>query len=414
MTTPKKTSKKTRKRSRHNGEGSIRKRADGTWEGRYTLGQDANTGKQVRKSVYGKTRAEVAEKLKQKLSQTEKGAQVLANTGNLTLADYLLAHLETRKTEVGSGTFLKLQSFLRIVRLDAIGGMPLNNLKPVHLEAFYRLLAAKYSAQTVRHIATLLKRALRQAVRHEVINRNPADIAELPRLTEQRAGIMLEPEQLAAILQSAQKVRLYPLFAIIAALGLRHGEALGLQWGDIDLDANTLDVARAVVSHGGKPLETAPKTSSSYRTLYLSAEVSQLLIQWQNTLKMEDLPVTSSSWVFPNKKGGMLSQHNVRRIWRGILADADAPPARIHDLRSAFLSRLIETGADPRTAADLAGHSDPRMTLRVYAYSRAERRKEALLASSVNILPALNTPIDTPTETEHDSITDKQKGENSE
>lgn len=391
---------KPRSRQRHNGEGSVRKRPDGSWEGRYTAGRDEQ-GRQVRRSVYGRTRAEVAQKLKEKLALTEKGALVLTEGGKLTLAEHLKAHLTMRQGEVSVGTLTKLEKYLKVIARHPVGGTPLKDVKPACLEIFYRDLAAQYAPQTVRHIAILIKRGLKQAVRHELIPRNPAEVAELPRMREERAGVQIEPEQLAAILREAQGHTLYPVFAIIATLGLRHGEALGLQWGDLDFDAGTLEIRRAVVSRSGIPDVSLPKTSGSYRTLYLPADLRAVLLRQRSDLGERGLPVSPAAWVFPSATGGMLSQHNVRRVWKRILERAGLPlETRIHDLRGAFLSRLIESGADPRTAADLAGHSDPRMTLKVYAYSRAERRKEALLTSTAGILPTPITPTPTPTGTE--------------
>ncbi|WP_272976890.1 tyrosine-type recombinase/integrase [Deinococcus geothermalis] len=376
-----------RRRARHNGEGSIIKRQDGRWEGKYTAGYTPE-GQQVRRSVYGRTRAEAAEKLKAKLAETPKGAVVLAERGKLTLADQVGAHLRLREAELSPGTVLKLESYVKIVAANPTGGVPLINLKPAHLEALYRDLAGKYAAATVRHVSVFVKQALRRAVRHELLRVNPAEVAELPRMRGERAGVQLEPEGLAAILRAAQPHRLYPLFATIATLGLRHGEALGLQWGDIAWKAGTLDVRRAVVSRSGKPVLSAPKTPASLRTLYLPDELRAVLLTHLDLLRAEGQAVSPTAWVFPSAVGGMLSQHNVRRVWRQVLRAANVPAeTRIHDLRGAFLSRLIESGADPRTAADLAGHSDPRMTLSVYTHSRAEQRKAALLASAGQVLP---------------------------
>ncbi|EYB68831.1 hypothetical protein DEIPH_ctg017orf0206 [Deinococcus phoenicis] len=192
--------------------------------------------------------------------------------------------------------------------------------------------------------------------------------------------------------------RASPLFAIIAALGLRHGEALGLQWGDLDWKAGTLDVRRTVVSRGGTPMISEPKTRSARRTLYLTPALKTVLHRHLLDLKGRDLPTDASAWVFPNRMGGMLSQHNVRRVWRQALAAAEvSETTRIHDLRHTFVSRLIEGGADPRTAADLAGHADPRMTLSVYTHTRAEKRKATLLASMTHLdelLEAEGAPLE--------------------
>lgn len=379
---------KQRTRMRGNGEGTApKKRPDGRWEARYTAGHTPD-GQQVRKSVYGRTRAECADKLTLALAKTERGAIVLTESGKLTLADQIRVHLERRAPELSPGTVLKLRSYEKIIVAHRVGRQALANLKPAHLEEFYRDLARNYSAATVRHVSVLVKQALKKAVRHELLERNPADVAELPKLRDEKAGYQFEPEELRAVLTEIAGHRLYPLFATVATLGLRHGEVLGLQWRDIDLSRGTLDIRRAVVSRGGTPALSQPKTAASLRTLYVTPELADVLMTHCVALTEERLRPNSDSWVFPSTTGGMLSQHNVRRVWHQALTRAGLPlKARIHDLRGAFLSRLIESGADPRTAADLAGHSDPRMTLRVYAYSRAERRKEALLASAGSILP---------------------------
>lgn len=377
----------TRRRIRGQNEGSIRQRKNGTWEARYTAGVTPE-GKQVQRSLYGRTRAQAADKLKRALAELPQGAVVLAEQGKLTLVEQAEAYLSQRQGDLSAGTVNKLNSYIVVLRQYPEGNVPLRTLKPAHLEQLYRSLAARYAPATVRHLSVFVKQALRRAVRHELIVRNPADVAELPRMRSERAGVQLEPEQLGAILREAQHHRLYPIFATIASLGLRHGEALGLQWGDIDFRDDSLKVQRAVVSHSGTPVVTTPKTHASYRTLYLPGELRAVLLEWRGRLAGDGLGTGPGDWVFPSTKGTPLSQHNVRRVWKAILAACELPEkTRIHDLRGAFLARLIESGADVRTTADLAGHSDPRMTLSVYAYSRAENRKKALLGSAAGVLP---------------------------
>lgn len=370
----------SRKRARAAGEGSLRQRPDGTWEARYTAGWTPE-GKQVRRSVYGRTRAEVADKLKLKLAGTERGAVVLAEQGRLTLADYAEAFVESRRGELGEGTILRLESDVRALRRQPVGQKALTEIRPVTLERLYASLAEEYAPGTVRRLRTFVNQVLRRAVRHEIIRSHPGLAADLPRMKEQRAGRALEPDELARVLVAARATPHARLFMLIAALGLRHGEALGLQWGDLDWKAGTLDVRRTVVSRAGKPTVSQPKTARAQRTLYLTPALQVILLGQRRDLEERGLPVGGEAWVFPNSLGGMLGQPNVRRVWRQVLKAAGVPKCRIHDLRHTFVSRVIEGGADPRVAADLAGHADPRMTLSIYTHTRAEKRKEALLAS---------------------------------
>lgn len=372
--------KPKRRRSRGNMEGSIRRRPNGTWEARYTAGV-SEAGKQVRRSVYGHTRAEVAEKLKAKLAETERGALVLAEHGKLTTIDYARAHLEARRPEVGPGTHAKLSSYITILAHTPEAGGLLTDLTPARLERLYAALATRYAPSTVRHLSVFLNQVLRRAVRHGVLRTHPGLVADLPRMQSEPRAQPLTDADLGRVLAAAAQTPWYALFATIAALGLRHGEALGLQWGDLDLDAGTVQVNRTVVSRNGTPAISEPKTRASRRTLYFSEHLATILRDHQAVvLGRRHGQAEPTSWVFPNRFGGMLSQHNVRRVWAEILAAAELPAAiRIHDLRHSFVSRLITSGADPKTAADLAGHADPRMTLGLYTHTQAEARKAAQL-----------------------------------
>ncbi|PYE47700.1 site-specific integrase [Deinococcus yavapaiensis] len=180
--------------------------------------------------------------------------------------------------------------------------------------------------------------------------------------------------------------RQFALFATIAALGLRHGEALGLQWNDLTWDdrgkVGTLAVQRSVVTQDNKPVITTPKTSASFRTLYFDADLWAILREHRFQLITRGLNASERGWVFPSLAGTTQSQHNVRRDWRSILTEAGLDTTmRIQGLQHTFVSRLIESGADPRVAADVEGHSDPCITLARYAHSQAEKRKQTLLAA---------------------------------
>lgn len=392
------TTKTARKRPRHNAEGGIRKRPDGTWEARYTAGWTPE-GKQVRKSVYGRTRTEVAEKLKAKLAAIPKGAVILAEQRRLTLGDYLQVFLDGREAQVSPGTHAKNLATMRLIKKHEVGGVPLPDLKPAALELFYRTLAQKYAASTVRHVRVLINLALKQAVRHEILAHHPGLVAELPRMKDAPERHIVPPEELARILPEARKTRHYALFALIATLGVRHGEALGFQWQDLDLEAGTLTVVRTVVDRNRKAVVSAPKTDASARTLYVPPALKAVLLAHRRELRAADLPTGPESWIFPSKHGNPMIQRHVRAAWAKTLKAANVEtPYRIHDLRHTFISRLIEAGADPKTAADLAGHTDPRMTLSIYTHTRGEQRKKALLLASENLLG------DVPEEEEEEAV----------
>lgn len=373
--------KKPRKRTRHNAEGSLRKRADGTWEGRYTEGFTAD-GKQIRKSVYAATRAACADKLKLKLAQTERGAMVMLSQGKLNFGSYLQAYLDSHT--FGDSTTRRYQSATKMVARHPSGGVNLADLKAAHLEKLYRDLLGEYAASTVRHVRAYVNQALKQAVRHELMRTHPGLIAEYPRVREESPARAIPRDELARIFAELKSSRNFPAVAFIAALGLRHGEALGVQWGDIDFQKGQLHLARGLPQVGGYAVPGPLKTRKAARSLYLSDELVRLLKRQRRRLVDAGLPVEGEAWVFPNRFGGPQRQSVIREVWTSALKRAKVShPYRIHDLRHSFISRLItEDGTDPRTAADLVGHTDPSMTLRLYAHSRDDQRRAAQIKAA--------------------------------
>ena len=375
-----------RKRSRGNGEGSSpRKRADGRWEAKYTTGWTPE-GKQVRRSVYGLTRAECAGKLKAGLAATTQGTILLTAQGKLTVAEYFAAYHAARQPEVGPGTHLKEGSYVKLLAKRLVGGTPLLTLRPAYLEDLYRDLATTHAPSTVQHLRSYINKGLRQAVRREVLPTHVGLIAELPRMKRESVARALEPDELARIVRFARDTRHHVLIITIAVLGVRHGEALGFQWQDLDAAAGTVQVARTVVDRNRKAVVSEPKTRASRRTLYLPPQLLDLWRSQRAALEAAGLRTGPGDWVFPSTRGNPMIQRNVRDGWKKILLAAGVDkPYRVHDLRHTFISRLIESGADPKTAADLAGHSDPRMTLSVYTHTRDETRKRALMAASASL-----------------------------
>lgn len=197
-------------RGKH-GEGSLRKRKDGRWEGRYTAGYDPATGKHIYKNVLGKTQAETKEKLRPSSHQTYRG--------------YIDHHIK-----------------------PYIGSIPLSKLTSLELQQLYKTLLTDgrvdrtenkkqpkgFSPKTVRNIHQIISSALKLAIEQRLIARNPTDACALPKL-EHREMKTLPPEQLASFLREAKNSGVYEMYYMELATGLRRGELLGLKWEDIDL-----------------------------------------------------------------------------------------------------------------------------------------------------------------------------------
>ena len=201
---------------RANGEGNIRKRKDGRWEGRYTVGHDPETGKAIIKNVLGKTQAEVKEKLKKAIE--ENVGIDYGRAKNYTVGNWLEVWYENyAKIKMRPSTYLTYHGYIENHIKPQLGKIPLNDLTTLHLQQFYKKLLAEgrverigaqkqpkgLSAKTVRNIHQIISSALKLAVEQRLIARNPADGCALPK-AERKEMQTLPVEQLTSFLREAK------------------------------------------------------------------------------------------------------------------------------------------------------------------------------------------------------------------
>lgn len=324
-------------RKRANGEGSIRKRKDGRWEGRYTAGRDPLTGKQIFKNVLGKTQGEVREKLKKAIEDS--GRLDLTKAGKYTLGQWMDVWFENyAQIRVRPSSHQTYKGYIENHIKPNIGKIPIEKLTSLELQKFYRKLLTVgrvdrieaenqpkgLSAKTVRNIHQVLSSALDLAVEQKLILVNPALKCALPKV-EHREMQTLPAEQLAAFLQEAKNSGVYELYYLDLATGLRRGELLGLKWEDIDLDQGVIRVRRQVARINGKVQEMPLKTKNAYRSIAISQDAVQMLRE----MKAKGL----GEYVFPSPAGGPISPDSVLNMLHRVLQRAGLPPLRFHDLR---------------------------------------------------------------------------------
>jgi integrase len=229
----------------------------------------------------------------------------------------------------------------------------------------------------------VLSRALNQAIKWNLLTRNPVIATAAPKVESEPAPILTDA-QIERVLEAIKGDRLENLYRVLLGLGLRRGEALALLWADVDLEAGTIRIAKALQRSEGKLERGDTKSARAVRTLFLPDYlIDALRDQWAR-LKAEreqwGMGWKEHGLVFPSEIGTPLEPSNVsNRYWKRVLERAGLSSAfTLHGLRHACASFMIVEGVDPRTVADILGHAKVSTTLNIYAHSNQEAQREAL------------------------------------
>ena len=335
-------------KKRANGEGNIRKRKDGRWEGRYTAGYDEKTGKRLIKNVLGKTQAEVKEKLAKAVAEAE--TVDVCRADEYTLGTWLQTWYELyAKPHLRFSTAEYYRRGIELHIVPRIGDIPLKKLTGRDLQWLYkdlqehgRLREAQKGKQpglsdsTIRGIHTMLHNALDRAVKERLIVRNPADDCIPPKILKHEMKI-LPPEQIKSYLTAAEQRGVLPMFYLEIISGLRKGELVALQWSDLDIENKTISVSKqAGRNNAGEPDITRPKTENSIRKISIPQDAVDLLIA-------EHKKHPSNPWMFPSPKTGeMYHPDSVVNIHKKILKDAGLEHLRFHDLRHPYVKHTTK------------------------------------------------------------------------
>ena len=335
-------------KKRANGEGNIRKRKDGRWEGRYTVGYDEKTGKRIIKSVLGKTQAEVKEKLAKAVAEAE--TVDVRRADEYTLGTWLQTWYELyAKPHLRFSTAEYYRRGIELHITPRIGDIPLKKLTGRDLQGLYkdlrehgRLREAQKGKQpglsdsTIRGIHTMLHNALDRAVKERLIMHNPADDCIPPKIPKHEMKI-LPPEQIKSYLTAAEQRGVLPMFYLELISGLRKGELVALQWSDLDIENKTISVSKqAGRNNAGEPDITRPKTDNSIRKISIPQDAVDLLIA-------EHKKHPSNPWMFPSPKTGeMYHPDSVVNIHKKILKDAGLEHLRFHDLRHPYVKHTTK------------------------------------------------------------------------
>ena len=359
-------------------EGNIYQRADGRWEARLNLGYEG--GRRRRKSFYGHTRREVQEQLTRAMRDVQQGLPV-ATDERQTVEQYLRRWLvDAVRPSLRPKTYTTYEGYVRLHLIPELGRIPLAKLGPHDVQGmFNRKSAAGMSPRSVHHMRAILRSALAQAVQWGELPRNVAALVKPPHVPR-REMQALTLDEARTFLGVVHEDRLGALYTLAIATGLRQGEALGLRWEDVDLDAARLAVRHALQRVNGKLQLVEPKTALSHRTIILPELVVAALRQHRSQ-QLRDKLWAGSRWqefgfVFTTTIGTPLDGSNVTHRLQKILAAASLPRLRFHDLRHTAASILMAADIHPRQVMDLLGHSQISLTLDTYSHVAPALRQE--------------------------------------
>ena len=377
---------------RSNGEGSIRKRKDGRWEGRYTAGHDPETGKTIYKNVLGKTQAEVREKLRQAIADAEK--LDFSKTGQYTVGQWMDIWFENyAKVKTRPSSHQTYRGYIEHHIKPHIGDIPLNKLTTLDLQMLYKELLTEgrvvriesrkqprgLSPKTVRNINQIISSAMDQAIAQKLILTNPTNGCALPQVEHQEMKT-LSADQLSAFLREAKETGVYEMYYFELATGLRRGELLGLKWEDVDWHRRTIRICRQVARINGEIVEAPLKTKNAYRTISLGDGAMSVLETQEK--KSDD------EYIFPSPNGGPISPDSVQNMLNRVLKRAGLPKIRVHDLRHTFATLALQNGVDIKTVSGMLGHYSAGFTLDTYTHVTTPAQIEA--ANTIGNVLAVN------------------------
>lgn len=300
-----------------------------------------------------------------------------AGGGAQKLGHYLdewLAAVEPRLRETTAASYRVAVERVR----GGLGAVRLGDLAPLAIECFYADLIREggkrdqgLSPKSVRNTHVALRKALADAERLGLIDRNPAARAKAPR-GERTEAPTWTAEQVSRFLESVADDPLYALWVVLATTGVRRGEALGLRWSDIDLERGTLSVAQTITTVGHRIIVSPPKSDRSRRRLGLDADTVRVL-RAQHEAQERDralLGADPAVLVFGNEDGGPLHPDSVTNRFQTLMRRSGLPLLRgPHDLRHTWASLALAAGVHPKIVSDRLGHSTISITIDTYSHA---------------------------------------------
>lgn len=372
-------------RKRANGEGSISKRSNGTWEGKITVGFDPSTGKQIRKSIYGRTQKEVRDKMNElQLQYANVSTVEEIDAVEMTLSEWLDTWLADYIQDVKPGTKVSYTSIVDNHIRPVLGKIALQKLKPPMIQKFYNQLREKgLSPKYIKNIHGVLHRALDMAIKIEFIEKNYTSVCSLPKSEMKEIQPLDAPEQ-RKLLDAIKGEEYEDLIIVDLFTGLRSGELIGLTWDCIDFDKGIISVKKQLVQTRQTGAEYTFGSLKNGKTRVIMPAQFVIQILKRHKIRQAEMRLAAGElWnegkfpnlVFTHRDGSHLSQPTVWKEFQKLLEKAGLEHHRVHDLRHTFAINSIMAGDDIKTLQENMGHYSAAFTLDRYGHVTETMRK---------------------------------------
>ncbi len=357
--------------------GSLKKRNNNSWSIILYLGRDPNTGKKKQKwvTIHG-NKKDAERELNRLLHELDTGAYVEPSRD--TLAIFFGKWLDMIRPSLGGKTHERYSEIVNRHLIPAFGTMPLAKVQPIHIQGYYSIALESgrldgkggLSAQTVLHHHRVLHGALQQAVKWQLLVRNPADAVEPPR-PEQKEMRALDEDRSIWLLDAAHGTRLYVPILIAITTGMRRGEILALRWRDVDITNQCLRVQRSLEQTNAGVRFKEPKKKKSRRPIAMPLFLAEAL----ETHRKQQIEIQKKLGP-PNEDHDLVCCYDDGRIWIPESFTSSyfqftrriGVEVRFHDLRHSHASQLLRAGISPKVVSERLGHSAIGITLDTYSH----------------------------------------------
>lgn len=377
------------KNKREYGTGSISKRKDGKWQGRVNLGTDIN-GKRKQKYFYGTTEKEVKKKLKDYFIQGEK--YTANNIAKMTLEEFLVDWLENILVHTLKPKSYAIKEYIIKQQIaPRIGMLQVNSLVASDIQQMINnMVKEDLSYSTIKKAYDTLNQRFKLAINQEQVNKNPTLGVVLPKQKNKKNSEIqyFSKEQCKELIEESRRIydynnknvyRLGELVPFLIFTGLRIGEAIALEWKDIDYKNKTITVNKNVVEVKSKKTgkyilekQDSTKTDSSTRIIPLSNNAMECI---KNLKEING----DKKFIFASQTGQYISPSNLNRMFRGIQKALNYKVTLgLHSLRHTFATLMLNNGIDVKIVSELLGHSNVSVTYNIYIHTIQSQKIKAI------------------------------------